>query len=367
VRLDEYASADQNPLAVAFRTLHKIHHPRPLIAGGGTRHYSTFDPTRIVEDFGDRYYNTLAVPLLTGHPVELGHLRRDALGVFELTNKFTTLGGRRDYIPTTWEDLKLVSYMAEVAAVLVFQGLQASDHEADYERRIHGIKINLIGVRDSLQQLEDRGNISRLLPEKLQYHISNSIEWVKEMEQQVGRADRISRLHVRPEPMSLQSGVLAQAVKAARDSARAREIEGFSIDVEDILDRRKVLPLVLLDQSAFLTVMRNLFENSMKYQDREKGTCRIDIWSEVDEKRSLLLLHYTDNGIGIPRHERPYIFEEGYRGRAARRVNVQGEGLGLHECTLLMQAMNGTITCESPSNGFAGASFTLTLPIAKRD
>lgn len=353
-----------NPLAAAFRTLHKTHFPPPVSGDGGSRYFAEFDADRIVEDFGETLENVVAVPLRTHKAVMLGHVPRFSVGVFSLSNKFTLLEGVKCYIPTTWEDLKLVSYMSEITTVLVYQGLQALDHEADYERRIHGLKVNLISVRDTLTQLEDRGQV--LVPDpRMQYHMSNALEWVREMEQQVGRSDKIERLKVAPEAQSLAANV-AKAVTAARISARANRIDDFVVDADGVLGPNVPPVRITTDSRAFQTVFRNLFENSIKYRDRNRSTCRVEIW--IDQVglngSNHVELHYADNGVGIPSADIEHIFENGYRGRIARRVNVQGEGIGLHECQLLMQAVRGSISCVRSGSG-SGAEFILIFPLVK--
>lgn len=351
-----------NPLAQAFISTHKTHYPRLQESPGDSRHYATFDPGKIAEDFGDCFYNTLAVPLKTGHPIRLGSVERKAVGVIQLTNKAITLGGVRHYIPTTWEDLKLVSYLAEISTILVFQGLQALDHEADYERRIHGLKINLISARDTLSQLDERGGIEEMVAPKLRYHLPNAIEWIREMEQQVGRSDKIERLKVTVAPMSIRAGV-AKAVRSARTSARANQVDPFEVDAEALLGAGRLPPLVVADDRALLTVLRNLFENSMKYGLEGVDGCQIRLWFNVDERKSQLQLHFADNGIGIPPEDRNSLFTSGFRGHRARRVNVLGQGIGLHECAILMHAMHGEIHLAKSPESSVGSEFVLALPL----
>lgn len=357
VRLEDGVVKDSNPLAIAFHTLHKVHYPPPTGADGGTRRYATFNTEKIIEDYGQALHNTLAVPLRTDVPVMLGHLNRSAVGVMTFSNKRTTLGEITHFTPTTWEDLKLVSYMAEIATVLVFQGLQVLDHEADYERRIHGLKINLMGARDMLVQLEDRAEI-RTPDSRMDHHLSNAIEWIREIEQQVGRADSIERLKVIPEPIPLTAS-LAKAVRAARIYARARRIPGFSIDADDALSTGMRPPVILADKRAIQTIFRNLFENSIKYRDQNANECRVNLSIQNPAGASTLTIQYIDNGVGISPNDASHLFDLGFRGIVARRVNVQGEGIGLYECRVLMEAMGGEIACIPRPRG---TEFVLTFP-----
>lgn len=176
VRLETPEGPTRNPIAIAFHTLHTTHHPHPPNTTGGSRHFAAFDPQRIVEQYGPEFHNTVAIPLRMPRPTLLGSVERQAVGVITLTNNFGSIGSRKLHVPTTWEELKLAAYMAEITSVLIFQGLKSIDHEADYERRIHGLKTNLASIRNTLLQLQQRGNIDRVLDSRLKRHLPDALE-----------------------------------------------------------------------------------------------------------------------------------------------------------------------------------------------
>lgn len=83
-------------------------------------------------------------------------------------------------------------------------------------------------------------------------------------------------------------------------------------------------------------VITNLVENAIKYTDEGSIQIRANPCirpldgppdSPLDTHRIEITI--TDTGPGIPADERPYIFEQFYRGHAARQGGQKGSGLGL--------------------------------------
>jgi signal transduction histidine kinase len=60
-------------------------------------------------------------------------------------------------------------------------------------------------------------------------------------------------------------------------------------------------------------------------------------------------IRFADHGIGIPKEDITFIFEEGYRAENAMRRRPAGTGLGLSYSRSLMRAMDGELD-YIPSN-----------------
>ncbi|MDZ4701498.1 MAG: HAMP domain-containing sensor histidine kinase [Rhodothermales bacterium] len=107
------------------------------------------------------------------------------------------------------------------------------------------------------------------------------------------------------------------------------------------------------DPSLIRMAVTNLVSNAVKYSDPGKRIV-ITMRSEVDT----LILSVTDEGIGIPPEDVPYLFEPFHR---ASNVDTRpGTGLGL---TVLQRAVSmhqGSITVESTLG--KGTAFTIMLP-----
>lgn len=109
------------------------------------------------------------------------------------------------------------------------------------------------------------------------------------------------------------------------------------------------------DKSLLIYVFFNLFKNALYVLSSEENP-RIDLWGSVEE--SSHLLHFKDNGTGIPKSIEKNLFE-GF----VTQGNSNGTGLGLSFCLEAMKSMGGNITCKSEW-GY-GTEFILRFPKVK--
>lgn len=112
----------------------------------------------------------------------------------------------------------------------------------------------------------------------------------------------------------------------------------------------------LADAERLRQALGNLISNAVKYSSRESpvwiGACgvpgeRVEVW-------------VRDQGVGIAPGDLAHLFERFFRGSQERRS--QGTGLGLYLTKEIVQAMGGTIRCESKLDH--GSTFTISLPRA---
>lgn len=112
-----------------------------------------------------------------------------------------------------------------------------------------------------------------------------------------------------------------------------------------------------VDEEALAEVLENLVDNAIKYTP-PAGVISVRWWSED----GWTCLEVKDNGIGIPQHDLPRIFERFYRVDKARSREVGGTGLGLSIVKHLVQAMQGSIRATSQLG--QGTTFVVRLPRA---
>ncbi|WP_259111088.1 sensor histidine kinase KdpD [Chryseobacterium sp. JUb7] len=108
-----------------------------------------------------------------------------------------------------------------------------------------------------------------------------------------------------------------------------------------------------LDKSLMETVIKNLFENSVKYGASE-------ITTEISSSKGILEIRVSDNGNGIENKELKNIFEKFYRIQSNNIHNSKGLGLGLYFVKKIITKYNGKIEVSSTVN--IGTLFKISIP-----
>jgi two-component system phosphate regulon sensor histidine kinase PhoR len=109
------------------------------------------------------------------------------------------------------------------------------------------------------------------------------------------------------------------------------------------------------DEEAVHQILDNLVDNAVKYTP-SGGKIWVR-WQGVDGH---IQLEVEDNGIGIPEHDLPRIFERFYRVDKARSRELGGTGLGLSIVKHLVNAMDGSVSAVSRPG--QGTRFLVQLP-----
>ncbi len=118
-----------------------------------------------------------------------------------------------------------------------------------------------------------------------------------------------------------------------------------------------------VDREVLEKVLNNLLLNAFKFTSRG-GTVRVTI-AAVPHARAgeavsdgFVEIAVADDGIGIPHHERPRIFDRFYQGDATR--TRQGIGIGLAVVKEFVELHHGAIRVDSEPGG--GTTFFVRLP-----
>jgi signal transduction histidine kinase len=130
--------------------------------------------------------------------------------------------------------------------------------------------------------------------------------------------------------------------------------------VQDLGDE---YPLVMGDAVRLRQILLNLVSNAIKFTPREGTiTVRLALEKSVGRRGAFVSLSVTDTGPGIAHEHQRLIFDrfKQVQDRAAR-----GTGLGLPIAKRLAELHGGRLTVKSEPG--AGATFTLSLPIAPED
>ncbi|WP_316804193.1 PAS domain-containing sensor histidine kinase [Pedobacter nototheniae] len=110
-----------------------------------------------------------------------------------------------------------------------------------------------------------------------------------------------------------------------------------------------------IDSMKFLQVINNLISNSIKFT-ADHGEIKI----HIEDHHTTVLITVSDNGIGIPDHLKPHLFD---RLHEALRPGLKGEesgGLGMGIIKAIVELHRGKIWFESKEN--VGTKFFIELP-----
>jgi len=111
------------------------------------------------------------------------------------------------------------------------------------------------------------------------------------------------------------------------------------------------------DRFYWSQILFNLIENAIK--QNPDHPVKIEIGSKKEANK--VEIWVTDNGIGIPNEDIPYIFKRFYRvAKDHSQQKIKGTGLGLSIVKRAVEAHEGTIQCHSDQG--KSTRFLMTLP-----
>ena len=133
-------------------------------------------------------------------------------------------------------------------------------------------------------------------------------------------------------------------------------LEGRDARIE--LDFPKGDCLLTGDRFYWDQIFTNLIENSIKENTKPGLVIRVS----GEWQKDACILKVSDNGIGIPAHDLPFVFKRFYRGNKHHSsTQVKGTGLGLSIVRRAVEAHGGTV--ELTSSPGIETTFTMRLPL----
>ncbi|MFD1176319.1 ATP-binding protein [Paenibacillus puldeungensis] len=121
--------------------------------------------------------------------------------------------------------------------------------------------------------------------------------------------------------------------------------------------------VVQADEDRLEQVLTNLLDNAFRHTP-EGGAVFIWAGTEQNDRGEELHITISDNGVGIPSDDLPFIFERFYKADKARvRGENGGTGLGLSIVKNIIDAHHGSIHAESEVG--KGTTFHIVLPVEK--
>jgi chemotaxis family two-component system sensor kinase Cph1 len=220
-------------------------------------------------------------------------------------------------------------------------------------------------IREPLRQIETFASLlEAAMAEAAMPQAGRIGRWVEGIEASSRRLRRLiddltefSRLGRNVQPMT-PTGLGDVLKEAESDLAQAIAECGATIVAQD-------LPVALCDPGQMRQVLQNLLSNAIKYRDQGRPP-RIVVAAAAEpsagspNRRPMLRVTVTDNGIGFDQRHAGRIFEPFQRLHSADRF--PGSGIGLATCRKIIDRHGGTIGAEGRPG--EGATIWLTLPSA---
>jgi signal transduction histidine kinase len=145
--------------------------------------------------------------------------------------------------------------------------------------------------------------------------------------------------------------IVESEVNQLQETAKGRELE---------LSYQKPthFPTLMLDETKIRQVVMNFMDNAIYYTHAGGH-----IVVELKETEKTVEFTVNDDGIGVPKHEQPHLFNKFYRAGNARKARPDGTGLGLFMAKKVIVAQGGSIIFRSKEG--KGSTFGFTLAKAR--
>jgi len=115
---------------------------------------------------------------------------------------------------------------------------------------------------------------------------------------------------------------------------------------------------VICDSARMNRVIANVLSNAVKYS-AAGSQILVELQHETDADGAWVLLSISDEGIGIPAADLPYLFERFHRGRNVSS-QTSGTGLGLAGARAIVEQHGGRVEIDSEEG--AGTTVRIRLP-----
>jgi Na+/proline symporter/nitrogen-specific signal transduction histidine kinase len=110
------------------------------------------------------------------------------------------------------------------------------------------------------------------------------------------------------------------------------------------------------DNDKMIQVFTNLLSNAVKFVERDWGKIHIKIENDLKYIR----ISIEDNGTGVPKVDRPYIFDKFYQSDEQAYKKNEGSGFGLAICKQIVELHHGNVFLDEKFS--SGARFIIELP-----
>ncbi len=192
-------------------------------------------------------------------------------------------------------------------------------------------------------------------PEKTERYLRHSKTELDKLQDLIDKIMQVTREEQEQQPLSATPANINTLVGDA--VGRFAHLPGVTIERQFDIQSG----VFFTDVTAFNTILSNLLDNAVKYNDKPDK----EILIHVKEGTGHYSFTVKDNGNGIEKQHLPFLYDKFYRVVQGDRHDVKGYGLGLSHVKALLQQLQGSISVSSiPGNG---TTFIFQLPKYEKD
>jgi signal transduction histidine kinase len=221
----------------------------------------------------------------------------------------------------------------------------------------HDLKNPLTVIRGTTQVLQRRFlRQGSLAPDQLLAGLTSIENAATQMASQIEELLDVARLRAGKalDLDRLPTDVVALAREQVASYQQAAELHRVRLDAAET-------ELVgLFDRSRIGRVLANLLNNAVKYSPNG-GEIVVTVCSQMDGGSQWALITVSDQGMGIPADDLPFIFDQ-FRRSEDVMGRIAGTGIGLAIVRQVVEQHGGTVKVVSLQG--AGSTFTVRLPLA---
>jgi K+-sensing histidine kinase KdpD len=262
----------------------------------------------------------------------------------------------------TEHDLPFVQTIADLIALAIERA--RLETEADAVREGHEaarLRSELMGTLSHELRLPltaIKGYATALMLDEVEWSSAKRGEFLRMIEEEYGSMDamltdildstliEVERLSVAVQPLRIPQVALGIAQEMNRRSERHHILVDFPPD----------FPAVEGDYLWIKQVFRNTLDNAIKYSP-EGGLIVI----RGEERAADVVVHISDQGIGIAPEDLITLFEKYSRAKLPDGLQIPGTGLGLLVARSIVEAHGGHIWAESKLG--EGTTLSFSLPV----
>tara|TARA_B110000285_G_scaffold32370_2_gene33755 strand:- start:1736 stop:3070 length:1335 start_codon:yes stop_codon:yes gene_type:complete len=245
----------------------------------------------------------------------------------------------------------LVTFFFLYSLVIIFRQKKVSEVKNDFINNMtHELKTPISTISLSSEMLLQIADSSQ---GQIRKYAGIIFDENKRLEQQVERVLNVAKLDKNELILNKEPFDLRELILQLKDNFEVFQMDKSSRIDLDLTTESHVL---LADPVHITNVLHNLSDNAVKYSE---GPIQISITTSIIS--SVMLIEFSDKGLGISKEYQKSIFEKFYRVPTGNVHNVKGFGLGLYYVKMIIEAHKGKISLKSIPG--EGTTFTIKLPV----